>query len=312
MKKEKCEIINQRETSYRAVIPFYILFDLDLNDNHYRLYGQIEQMESNPDPKVNPTFSYDWLSYVLGIDRSNVIRTANVLKKKGYIERVHIKKNEYLWKTMRKGLVEKMTINSGVATSATPLIQSGVAPTATSGVALGATQISQNLISQNISVYEDKQPTSIMDSYQETKNQFITEKAFTQKVEELKQDCMRDIKCQEEFNNHLGAYDVEFIDVLDSCVEYYGLMDPPQFVGTQRFQKWIRTTDPEKNGYQTKKKMEENIRKNEFTPDESELIQDLAWQRRNPDKPPILRGNKLIKAEALAKLAEEIKNVRLS
>jgi len=100
---------SQRLTSYRAVIPFYILYDLDLNSNHLRLYGQIEQMESNPNPQVQPTFSYKWFAEQLGIDRSNAIRTANLLKKKGYIEHLQISQGKWVWRIARKPVLHDHT-----------------------------------------------------------------------------------------------------------------------------------------------------------------------------------------------------------
>lgn len=96
---------SQRFTPYRAVIPFYILYDLDLNANHLRLYGQIEQMESNPDPKVNATFSYAWLGEQLGINRRNAIKTAKTLIDKGYIEHTEVKKGKYIWNTKKKPII---------------------------------------------------------------------------------------------------------------------------------------------------------------------------------------------------------------
>jgi len=73
---------SQRLTGFRACIPFYILFDLELNDNHLRIYGQIEQMESNPNPNVVPHFSLQWLADELRIARRNVIKATNFLIKK--------------------------------------------------------------------------------------------------------------------------------------------------------------------------------------------------------------------------------------
>jgi hypothetical protein len=96
---------SQRFTPYRAVIPFYILYDLDLNANHLRLYGQIEQMESNPDPKVNATFSYAWLGEQLGINRRNAMKMAKVLIDKGYIEHTEVKKGKYIWNTKKKPII---------------------------------------------------------------------------------------------------------------------------------------------------------------------------------------------------------------
>ena len=96
---------SQRNTGYRAVIPFYILYDLDLNANHIRLYGQIEQMESNPDPKVNATFSYAWIGKELGINRRNAMKTAKVLMEKGYIEHTEIGTGKYIWNTKKKPII---------------------------------------------------------------------------------------------------------------------------------------------------------------------------------------------------------------
>jgi hypothetical protein len=146
------------------MIPFYILFDLDLNANHLRMYGQIEQMESNPDPKVNPTFSYQWFADQLGIDRSNAIRTANVLKNKKYIEHIEIKPGIWLWRTVKAQVVMEDTEcpspnsvaqrHPPVAPSATPPVAPSatppVAPSATPPVAPSATQRSQKVKSQKI------------------------------------------------------------------------------------------------------------------------------------------------------------------
>lgn len=101
---------SQRLIDSRASIHFYILFDLDLNANHLRIYGQIEQMESNPSPHVAPSFSYEWLSSQLKIDRRSVIRSTKLLKEKGYIE--HVKINGiWVWKTTKSGVINKAVCN---------------------------------------------------------------------------------------------------------------------------------------------------------------------------------------------------------
>lgn len=105
---------HQRELGYRAVIPFYILWDTDLNGNDLRFYGQIEQFESNPNPDVNATFSYQWIADMLGINRRNAINIANKLKKKGYILRTKINEKDYLWNTAKKRVL--------VSSSDTPLV----------------------------------------------------------------------------------------------------------------------------------------------------------------------------------------------
>lgn len=112
----------QRELGYRAVIPFYILWDTDLNGNDLRFYGQIEQMESNPNPKVKASFSYQWIADALGINRRNAINIANKLKRKGYIFRIKINEKDYLWNTAKNGVLVSSSDTMLVSYSDTPLV----------------------------------------------------------------------------------------------------------------------------------------------------------------------------------------------
>jgi hypothetical protein len=116
--------INQRELGYRAVIPFYILWDTDLNGNDLRFYGQIEQFESNPNPDVNATFSYQWIADMLGINRRNAINIANKLKKKKYITRIKINEKDYMWNTVKKGVIVSSSDTPLVSHNDTPLVSS--------------------------------------------------------------------------------------------------------------------------------------------------------------------------------------------
>jgi len=113
---------NPRELSYRACIPFHILWDTDLNANHLRFYGQIEQMENHPSEKVQPTFSYQWIADILKINRRNAIKIGNLLKKKGYIKREVIGPNEYIWNTVKKGVVVSQEDTRLVSHKDTPLV----------------------------------------------------------------------------------------------------------------------------------------------------------------------------------------------
>lgn len=115
---------HQRELGYRAVIPFYILWDTDLNGNDLRFYGQIEQFESNPNPDVGATFSYQWIADMLGINRRNAINIANKLKKKGYITRTKINEKDYLWNTVKKGVLVSSSDTPLVSHNDTPLVSS--------------------------------------------------------------------------------------------------------------------------------------------------------------------------------------------
>lgn len=90
-----------REYGYRACIPYYIFWDSELTLNHHRLYCLIEQTESNPDPKVKPTFSYKWFADLIGIDVRSAKRIAQTLKRKKYIEHVRLSDNTWIWRTVK-------------------------------------------------------------------------------------------------------------------------------------------------------------------------------------------------------------------
>ncbi len=90
---------SQRLTSYRAVIPFYILYDQDMTANHLRLYCQIEQMENNGHPDVRPTFSFRWFANQIGVTRRHAMRIANELVAKGYIKHLELVDGGWVWTT---------------------------------------------------------------------------------------------------------------------------------------------------------------------------------------------------------------------
>lgn len=102
---------SQRMTNYRCIIPFYILYDLELNANHLRLYGQIEQLESNPNPKATASFSCKWLSEVLGINQRNANKIAEKLVEKGYIEHLFISGFGWIWRTKKTLIIDDGALN---------------------------------------------------------------------------------------------------------------------------------------------------------------------------------------------------------
>src|SRR5882757_2685231 len=101
----KKEFKSQRDQSYRACIPFYILYDLDLNANHLRLYGQIEQMENSGNPNVHPTFSHQWMADQLKINNRNARKLAQLLVQKGYIEHIQIDETKWVYKIARNTII---------------------------------------------------------------------------------------------------------------------------------------------------------------------------------------------------------------
>jgi hypothetical protein len=130
MSKHNCQSI--RELGYRSCIPYYIQFDLDLNANHLRLYTLIEQMESNPNPNVAPTFSYAWFSEIIGVEKREAMRIAKVLKDKNYISHKQNTEGKWIWATVKK---EVICEEGGVSFDAT----GGVAKYDTGGVSFDAT-----------------------------------------------------------------------------------------------------------------------------------------------------------------------------
>jgi hypothetical protein len=133
---------SQRNQNYRTCIHFYILYDLDLNANHLRFYGQIEQLESNPNPKVKASFSYDWMAKQLGIDRRNVMRVAQLLKNKGYITHTQLPNGQWVWATKKDQIIEE----GGVALDDTPPVTNFTTP----GVTPSATQNTQKINTQKL------------------------------------------------------------------------------------------------------------------------------------------------------------------
>ena len=95
-----------RELGYRSCIPYYILFDPDLTIQHMRLYSLIEQMESNPNPNVAPTFSYGWFASILGIKSRGAMKIAKLMKDKGYL--IHTQKTDghWIWGTAKKMVID--------------------------------------------------------------------------------------------------------------------------------------------------------------------------------------------------------------
>ena len=73
-----------KNQSYRAMIPFEILYDLSLTTLHLRLYGLIEQLESN---NKTPFFSLKWFAEKMGKSKERIKTIARELRKKGYINR---------------------------------------------------------------------------------------------------------------------------------------------------------------------------------------------------------------------------------
>lgn len=124
MSKHDCNTI--RDLGYKSCVPYYIQFDPDLNINHTRLYTLIEQMESNPNPKINPTFSYAWFGSIIGVERREAMRIAKTMKDKGYIAHTQKPDGRWVW-TIVKTLVSADDVG-GVAQNDTPPVANYATP----------------------------------------------------------------------------------------------------------------------------------------------------------------------------------------
>lgn len=98
---------NQRELHYNSLIPNFIMYDLSLHAHHLRFYSLIEQMESNPNPRVTARFSYAWVAEVLGVKRRRAIEIGKDLKDKGYIKHEQIESGMWLWSTFKKEVIQQ-------------------------------------------------------------------------------------------------------------------------------------------------------------------------------------------------------------
>lgn len=109
-----------RDLGYTATIPYYILFDRDLNAHHLRLIGIIDQMESNPNPKVQAEFSYQWFADQIGVEKREAMRIAKTVKDKNYIKHFQKADGHWRWGMVKKEVVAK---DGGVSDYATPPCQ---------------------------------------------------------------------------------------------------------------------------------------------------------------------------------------------
>lgn len=224
---------SQRLTGFRAFIPFYILYDLDLEGHHFRFYGQIEQMESNPDPTVNPYFSYSWMAKELGIGRRHAISIANVLRKKGYIERIKISKGKWRWSTIKKPVIQE-SVEEDEDLDSDP---------ADHQHDLGSDP-ADHLTSDPADHLKSFEVKSLNTHIEE--NDFFLEKTLfidseqQRKAIELRKLCVSNKKAKTKHDELVAkGCDKTFIEVIDECVSHYATQQIPQLVNPQRLLTWL-------------------------------------------------------------------------
>lgn len=184
MSKHDCNTI--RELGYKGCIPYYILFDPDLTSQHLKLYSLVEQMESNPNPKVSPTFSYEWFASILGIKVRGAMKIGKVMKDKGYV--VHTQKPDgyWLWGTGKKTIIDDSK-NQGVPS------EGGVSSQDMGGVPqedMGGVH-SQDTLNTKKNNYQEEETTTLVSS------SFIFSIAIDQNL--VDQKLSRDKRTDQEF-----------------------------------------------------------------------------------------------------------------
>lgn len=184
MSKHDCNTI--RELGYKGCIPYYILFDSDLTVQHMRLYSLIEQMESNPNPKVSPTFSFEWFASILGIEARGAKKIAKRMKDKGYITHTQKPDGYWIWGTAKKVVIDDsqpgVSQEGGVSPQDTP----GVTSEDTGGVA------SQDTLNTKKNNYQKEEKTKL-----DSSSSFVFSKSTDQNL--LTQKLDRDLRSDEEF-----------------------------------------------------------------------------------------------------------------
>lgn len=213
------------QLNYRAIIPFYVLFDPDLSSNEIRFYGLIEQMESSlPDVYITDRA----IAYILNVSHKSKIvpRMFKKLKQKNYISReereVKIGKRKYFllcWNTVKGGIVlSKATTNTGVPevhhqvennTPGVPQVPRGVVPQVHRGVvpevqpckALEVKALKNNVCVGNP---ENTEPTK-----------------HTHTEASLKQKLTTNPECLDLFNLKFIDYKITIEELADNCIGHY-------------------------------------------------------------------------------------------
>ncbi len=185
MSKHDCQTI--RELGYKSCIPYFIMFDTELTIQHLRLYTLIEQMESNPNPKITPSFSYAWFARIIGVEPRGAIKIAKRMKDKGYITHTQKQDGKWIWGTAKKMIIDD-SANHGVSD------EGGVSSQDTGGVSYEDTggvssQDTQNTKKNN---YQKEETTNY-----ESSRSIVFSKSTDQNL--LNQKLSRDLRTDEEF-----------------------------------------------------------------------------------------------------------------
>ena len=136
----------------------------------------------------------------------------------------------------------------------------------------------------------------------------LTNLVYEQKITAIIKQCARDEECQKSFNAKFSGYDVTYQRMLEECTSHYTTQN--KLFDRFKFLSWINKCNPELKGYKTKAQV---IKENTFsyanlTKKQIELVQQLAYERLNPDRPAVLRSIERKEAERLESLLQEANN----
>jgi hypothetical protein len=219
---------NIRELNYRSCIPYFILFDRELSANHLRFYGIVEQMESNPNPKVNPTFSYQWIADILGVNRRNAMKIASDMKEKGYM--FHIQMNNYKWIwTTRKGVnldddPDMSNELTGVVQGHPPVSQ-GDTPPVSHRDTHKYYKDNKYIKDINTTTTEISSSSEFFEDYKKAELSGLSTLAEEGDKEKLKQkfkiEALQDDKCIAMFKKRFANTDVTVERLYEDCCDYW-------------------------------------------------------------------------------------------
>ena len=276
-----------RERDYYGHLHYYYVFDMDLNGNDMRFLMLIQQMQSNPDPKVKPFFSYAWVANLLGIKRRQAIYIAKKLKEKGYIVHKETEDGKWLWKLPTKTILgdnpspdDQCTDETLVHSECTPLVQPQCTPLVQPDCTHKYNNLKANKLNTASCFAAEKEPAVAVEQ-EASKPAFVIGEELDRELLRLNQSQEMYAKDNREFllwckynlDVKITADTPEGkVKVLKSWIRNGGLKKPSGFDSPRKAESFCANPEKPSNlgyGYTTPKPVEEVDKQ----------IEEFAWKR---------------------------------
>jgi hypothetical protein len=232
----------------RACIPFHILFDKDLSKNELIIYGLIENMESDNLPVF---FNNRTIAERLGVSHESRIvgKMLGNLKDKGYITRAErevtfklkngtVKKEIRLcFNTVKNSVVSQSDDDEKKDSGMVPEIPPPMVPEIPPPMVPEIPTYRSPDLTDPLNCSVDTQPIDFSDY------KSLESNPDAHKKELIENKALSDEKNQALFKRKFEGRDVSIEDLFHGCQEHYEQKN--QWVGSQRFYKWINNENPE-------------------------------------------------------------------